>query len=56
MPLYGIPPFFVFGAGEIRRNRNARIQSQTHLPPVSARQEWRDFLSYLVAPKLKPFD
>jgi hypothetical protein len=32
MPLYGIPPLFVSGAGESCRNRNARIQSRTRMP------------------------
>ena len=41
MPLYGIPHFLFLGAGEISRNRNARIQSLPHMLTISVRKDCR---------------
>jgi len=48
MPLYGIPPFLVFGAGEISRNRNPRIQSQSHTPSISVQEYSSNMVSLSV--------
>ena len=53
MPLYGIPPFLVFGAGEISRNRNARIQSQPHMPSISAQEYCLNIPSLCLCPEIE---